>query len=343
MKERLKELDALRGIAALLVVFFHYTLWRESSAYGWELGITGVDLFFIISGFVIFMSVQKESRPAEFMKRRFFRLFPVYWTVVTFTAILIHFNLASVDSVEPMTSSRYLANMTMFQKYFGIQSLDGPYWTMLVEMQFYIIVAIALLFRKLKLVLYVCFAFLGFLLFNELVIQPVSRDWFNWLFFESELWYPIIGRIPFFLAGILFYKLYKKEGNWGAIVGIVACYITALLIFQNVGSAKAFIELPQYIFTTSVYFGVFVLFLSNNLTFIVNPVTLFLGRISYSLYLIHQFLGINLIIPYLEREYQIDYKIGMVVSMAVAFSLSFLITKYIEEPSVRFYRRKQAA
>lgn len=53
---RYTELDALRGIAALMVVFFHFTMDRPQGQMGFKLGVTGVDLFFIISGFVIFMS-----------------------------------------------------------------------------------------------------------------------------------------------------------------------------------------------------------------------------------------------------------------------------------------------
>jgi peptidoglycan/LPS O-acetylase OafA/YrhL len=52
--KRYDELDVLRGFAALFVLFFHLTLFRNEAKYGFQLGITGVDLFFMISGFVIF-------------------------------------------------------------------------------------------------------------------------------------------------------------------------------------------------------------------------------------------------------------------------------------------------
>lgn len=343
MKERLQELDALRGIAALLVVGFHYTMLRDISEHGWVLGVTGVDLFFIISGFVIFMSVQKMDRPLDFMKRRFFRLYPVYWVIVTFTGILIYLNINHDPNILPMSTSRYLANLTMFQKYFGITSIDGPYWTLLVEMQFYIFVALAMWMKKLKYLVAGLVVIMSSLLINELIIQPVNPGLFTWLFFESELWLPIISRLPFFIAGILFYKIYKQEGNWRTIVTIAICYVTALLIFDNIGPARHFIKVPQYVFTTTIYFGVFILFLQNRLKFIVNPVTLFLGRISYSLYLIHQFLGINLVIPYLEKEYDIHYRQGAIISLALAILLAFLVTKFVEEPSIRYYRKVKAA
>ena len=68
--KRYQELDALRGIAALFVVLFHFTLNRPEAEYGLKLGVTGVDLFFIISGFVIFMSLTNINSSKEFIVNR---------------------------------------------------------------------------------------------------------------------------------------------------------------------------------------------------------------------------------------------------------------------------------
>src|ERR1044072_9360250 len=86
---RIKELDALRGIAALMVVFFHYTFWRPQAKLGFNLGTTGVDLFFMISGFVIFMSLLHINQSKEFVINRISRLYPGYWACVTFTFIAL--------------------------------------------------------------------------------------------------------------------------------------------------------------------------------------------------------------------------------------------------------------
>jgi len=83
---RLAQLDALRGVAALLVVGFHYTT-RFDQLYGhagepllslpW--GHYGVNLFFMISGFVIFMTLERTQRATDFVVSRFSRLYPAYW------------------------------------------------------------------------------------------------------------------------------------------------------------------------------------------------------------------------------------------------------------------------
>ena len=82
---RYQELDALRGIAAIMVVLFHFTMGRKEANLGFKLGTTGVDMFFIISGFVIFMSINKVKTSGEFIINRISRLYPTYWACVTFT------------------------------------------------------------------------------------------------------------------------------------------------------------------------------------------------------------------------------------------------------------------
>src|SRR5690606_1085154 len=87
--QRYLELDALRGIATLMVVLIHYTL-RWSAYYTiLKQSTTGVDLFFIISGFVIFMSLNYISGSREFIVNRLARLYPTYWAAVTFTFLLM--------------------------------------------------------------------------------------------------------------------------------------------------------------------------------------------------------------------------------------------------------------
>src|SRR3954471_5447882 len=93
---RLVELDALRGVAVLLVVAFHYTA-RFAEAYpaagagapDFSFGAYGVHLFFIISGFVIIMTVDRSERAADFVVARFSRLFPAYWTAILITSAVL--------------------------------------------------------------------------------------------------------------------------------------------------------------------------------------------------------------------------------------------------------------
>jgi peptidoglycan/LPS O-acetylase OafA/YrhL len=97
-QNRLFELDVLRGIAALGVVMYHYTT-HYDELYGhsqkvliyFPFGQYGVELFFIISGFVIFMSLERTKSSLDFIVGRFSRLYPAYWTAVilTFTIVTV--------------------------------------------------------------------------------------------------------------------------------------------------------------------------------------------------------------------------------------------------------------
>jgi peptidoglycan/LPS O-acetylase OafA/YrhL len=134
--ERLKELDALRGIASVMVVMFHFSMGRPQSEPVLKYFVTGVDLFFIISGFVIFMSLEHIRSVKEFAINRFTRLFPAFWLCLCLTFAFRIFHTAW-QGIPPETGiSGLLANMTMFPFYFGQPELDGTYWTLAVEMLF---------------------------------------------------------------------------------------------------------------------------------------------------------------------------------------------------------------
>lgn len=93
---RIKELDALRGLAALAVVLYHYTtqyekLFGHTGVLGWQFqyGSHGVHLFFMISGFVIFLTLDRVKKSRDFVISRFSRLFPAYWFAIMLTTIVV--------------------------------------------------------------------------------------------------------------------------------------------------------------------------------------------------------------------------------------------------------------
>lgn len=339
---RIKELDALRGLAAILVVHFHYTMGRMESEYWGILGITGVDLFFMISGFVILLTLEGRNDWKSFLHRRAIRLYPAYWVVVSFTAILIYINLANdlTAKLVELNWEKYFANLSMIQSYMNYGDLDGPYWTLLIEWQFYVLIAITLFIGKGRYILLPAIVLTTFILFLELIYQPLNPKNFReiWDYIARNL--QLIGHIPFFLAGMLFYKVHRQGSKWYWIVGIIIAYLAAIMVFDNIGRSKAFIKVPQFLFTTSLYFTLFTLLVKHRLKFLAKPVPLFFGRISYPLYLIHQFMGINLIIPYLGGEYAIHYRQAALIAFGVSVFLAYLITRFIEEPCVRIMKQR---
>ena len=151
-KRRYLELDALRGLAAISVVFFHYTR-PQNVSHIFSFGVTAVDLFFMISGFVIFMSINKISSGKKFVINRISRLYPTYWFCVIFAFAVMTFLKISkfpINHIKIYSSWDFVANLTMFQLYFNVPNLDGPYWTLIVEMLFYILILILFQLNLLK-------------------------------------------------------------------------------------------------------------------------------------------------------------------------------------------------
>ena len=144
---RFHEIDLLRFLAALSVLIFHYTyrgtimglvggaafpLVANVTKYGY----LGVNLFFLISGFVILVSADGKS-PRQFATSRIVRLYPTYWCCLTITFLAI---LLFGRGLFIVGAGQYLANLTMLQSFAGVESIDGVYWSLAVEMKFYLLV-----------------------------------------------------------------------------------------------------------------------------------------------------------------------------------------------------------
>jgi peptidoglycan/LPS O-acetylase OafA/YrhL len=138
---RLHGVDALRGVAALMVMLFHFTTRYDQKfthiaeplfAVPW--GYLGVNLFFMVSGFVIFMTLDRVSRPMDFLVSRFSRLYPAYWAAasLTFATLCLFPEIGKSISLR-----NALGNGLMFEGLFGIPPIDGVYWTLEVELLFY--------------------------------------------------------------------------------------------------------------------------------------------------------------------------------------------------------------
>ena len=142
-KSRLHELDALRFVAALSVVVYHMTYSNGATqrfpevAAVTRFGYIGVNLFFIISGFVILWSAQGRS-PVAFAISRFSRLYPIFWVAIAATsAVLWHHGTITVRQM--------LLNSTMVSGYLGVDYIDGVYWTLQVELKFYVVIFLLLI------------------------------------------------------------------------------------------------------------------------------------------------------------------------------------------------------
>ena len=334
---RLQELDALRGIAVMLVVLLHFTGADGQYKNIFKLGVTGVDLFFVISGFVILLTLEKTKNWQDFIVGRFSRLYPVYWLTVTVTAILMlvtNFVGTQPTIIMPI---KYLANMTMFQNYFKINDLDDTFWTLKVEMVFYFFMLVIFLSKNLKKIEVIsCVALLPVIGYHLLLNTK-----FHVLHMRLNNYLPLLSHFPLFFAGILFYKMKFDQINWTRYLLIISCFILQYILFFDGGRSHYIISQSEYGLMLAIYFTLFILYTSNCLSFIVNRVTLFLGSISYSLYLLHNFIGDKIIITRLIKYTHTNIWVAsFAIALPIVLIISTLSNKYVEKPTMDYIRKK---
>lgn len=299
MKEDILPINFLRFLAAFGVLVVHkfsflidigylpkfLSFLIPVSSYGY----LGVDLFFLISGFVIALS--SEGRTAgQFISARFIRLFPVFWVCVSITSLCVF-----LAGNEHITLQQFLANLTMMPElYGGHPPIDGSYWTLGIELRFYMFVAFILLLRTLitiplqKIALLLSFP----LLYLTIYFSPYSISFIDnillkiFYYFGSEY-------AHYFIAGILFYAIYKNKTSYYYYIALSICYIIAILqAFDHAYSTSNPKILVLYM---TVFFGIFLgisLRKINNasMSFLgkhSRKVLITLGAITYPLYLLH--------------------------------------------------------
>ncbi|KAA3438563.1 acyltransferase family protein [Rufibacter hautae] len=139
---RLEFLDFLRCIAASAVMLQH-ALESKSPAFAefstkyFQFGVFGVTLFFLTSGFIIPVSIERANSIKAFWISRIYRLFPLYLVSILVTLLLI--SLGWLEGTPP-TAASLLANAVMLAKFLGQPLIQGLYWTLNLEMVFYLLV-----------------------------------------------------------------------------------------------------------------------------------------------------------------------------------------------------------
>jgi peptidoglycan/LPS O-acetylase OafA/YrhL len=328
---RLLELDGLRGLASLMVVVYHYTTWYEQSLgysstqpiFEFWGGMTGVYLFFMVSGFVIFMSLDHNSRLSHFLISRVARLYPAYWFAVLFTFILL--SLYPIPGRE-VTFLQALVNLTMFQKWVQVPPIDGVYWTLAVELTFYFYMSILLMLNLLRFINSIISLWLALILANNLLILLFGIDVPSSIQFIFFLEYGAL-----FFSGISFYLIYSKRTD-------NALHTATNLLFSFVLCCLCFQEVSGYIIAFHIVFFLIVKGYGGVLR---SPALIFLGSISYSLYLIHQNFG-YIVIAFLELNGVANSVSVIVVPIFVSIFISWMIFKFVEVPA-RLHIKKAGA
>ncbi|MGX6603762.1 acyltransferase family protein [Micromonosporaceae bacterium Da 78-11] len=145
---RMAWLDALRGVAAVVVAWYHLSpsvigARHHAAAHHYiDLGKYGVLLFFLVSGYVIPMSLERHGSPRRFWAGRLFRIYPAYLFAVAVILVLSALDVMDLPGSAPAeTATTVLGHATMMQDFLGVRGLVWPFWTLTFEMTFYLLVA----------------------------------------------------------------------------------------------------------------------------------------------------------------------------------------------------------
>ena len=280
--KRLNNIDALRGLCALLVVFSHLLpsfsilgagLWQSHPNFYLDLGRIGVAAFFLISGYVIPFSVPRGDKPlTKFWIARCFRLWPAYWVSIVL-AILIG------ASLIPLTFKNVAFNLTMLQKFIGIQDILGVFWTLQIELVFYFLItamiAAGIVGNRsyVRKVFYVMVA-------ASLALAAARRH------FHVKL--PValpMAMTLMFLAGYV--RHCRLASTPFPRTEAIAYVITLLPICLMGYSSGVGLRDDPYRWLLAYFLGL-CLFLAFEILADAPPFFVFLGSISYSIYLLHE-------------------------------------------------------
>jgi peptidoglycan/LPS O-acetylase OafA/YrhL len=313
---QLDSLVLLRCVAVLMVCLCHFesALKDHESLFGLlgvfeKYGNYGVHVFFVISGFIIPFSLLKGNyhlkNYPQFLYKRLLRLHPPYLAALGFTLIIMYLSYRTRHIPFPETVT------TIFKSIFYIHTPpDNPvFWTLLVEAQYYLFVGLfyVLLMHHTRLAYLVAIPILLFLCHT--VVRP-------YLLMSSYF--------VFFLLGNVAYMIYTNKGE--KILNLVA--LTGLLLFITL-----FSELPALFFAIGTF--LFILFFRKS----IGSVPTFIGKISYSIYLIHFPLGvkfINFLKPKINPHYNL-LLFGSTLVLTVA--IAWVFYKVFEEFSERLSKK----
>jgi peptidoglycan/LPS O-acetylase OafA/YrhL len=338
--KRLHYIDALRGIAILLVILTHsHPYFASASNYHLPSAIEtiilngdkGVTLFFLMSAFTLCLSLNSKSKTEHkpvrnYFIRRVFRIAPLY----IFVIILILF----IKINTPSTSS-VIANLLFVHGLNPnwVNSTVPGGWSVGIEVLFYLIFPL-LFFRLKSLYRTINLTLIGMVVAKITTAimsrHPLINDDILWGVYIYE---NIISQLPVFLIGICLFHLKYTTLNAQNRSQLLRCcyYVSAFIVLQLLGGN---VFKPHYLFAIAFAIAAYAL-AEMPVKLLVNKITLWIGRISYSLYLIHLLVA-NLLSKYhlnvFSNNAVIDVAARFCVILAVSAPIAYITYRFIELP-----------
>ena len=352
-KTRRIDLDGLRGISVIAVLIYHFKFF-EGIPLTFS-GFIGVDIFFVLSGYVIASTIsQKKFNIIKYFENRFRKIFlPL---IITIILTLIVFNsindILNIELAEDFYKSANSSTFFYSNWYYFIKSKDYFYqlslspfihtWSLSMELQFYLIAPIFLFYlKKFQNFFTISIITISLLVphlygsydrnfpFIDLENLQLNLDFGSkaYFLFPARLWEFFIGVLLFNIYDLKIFKKKKNISNYLVYLGLIIIISSFFLISDMSPMPSIYLLLP--IFGTSL---VLIFYQSNSqVVFILkNKIIQYLGKISYSLYLVHYPIFI-LCLNYFYNSFGLILKI---ISIIFSIFLSHIFYQFIEKKSV---------
>ena len=344
--KRLKELDFLRGIAILLILLRH----RHISNYTTNMGWIGVDLFFVLSGFLVSKLIideylkTKTFQPKTFLIRRGFKIYPLY-----FLCYLLY--------ITPLISNHSISIFSCFSDVFFIQNYIlgwgyafGASWSLAVEEHFYFALAFFSYFgiHYLKKKNLFTFKSITTIITSLLMICLLLRISSNLLFPDQYVRHSTMThlRIDSLLAGVLISLFYHFQFEKLKRIFLKSKYVFFFLFIIGIGWTPFIVPLPSFFVKTIgftllyISFSILLLFflLKEQIIPILNkiltqPFVNFIHKIgnsSYAIYLIHTFVNDTVLKMYATFNLPYNRYIIFIITTSISLELGILLTNSLE-------------
>ncbi|MGB3740393.1 MAG: acyltransferase [Pontixanthobacter sp.] len=312
---RYDNIDCLRMVAIVMVVAFHYTARFPADYYrtnevpfvipqGW----LGVDLFFMVSAFCIYMSLDTSRGVVSFLAKRFARIQPAFVASVLLTLVIVAAIGLEGREVGPEVA---LYNIAWLNVILELPYVDGVYWSLVVEVKFYVVIGLLYFtFGKDRL-------FAGWTSFCILgaVMLRIEPEIANRLF--------IANYAPQFLIGLFAFEWPRARSRDRLIKGVL-CLV---LIAATPRLAPVLWEAIALMMAGFVVLQITSIKLPTWVTYI--------GLVSYPLYLVHQNIGLIVIRELPIESFIIRAAIAFAVVLAIAACLSRTIEARWKKPIER--------
>jgi exopolysaccharide production protein ExoZ len=333
MKLRLDKIQELRGVSVLLVMIAHYPIFLSD----FFCGAIGVDVFFVISGFIISYTWDVNKSSGSFLLKRIIRIYPVYvfLTILIFIGYLHFFpEYFKINSIYIFLAS-FIFQYDFFAQYSEPIIFAG--WSLKYEMFFYILFAI--LYNQ-RTVLKLCLLILGF---TGLFLN-FKNAYIDFMFSPFYL---------YFLGGILIeenHAIFRIKGDKLLIFFSVLFLFVMLGKDQGydfIGMAKEYIiffgyKVPRFLIWGGPSMMLVLLYLKSSISdSLLRKGLLWLGNISYSLYLVHAairpFILSNRCSDITGLEiHELSY-LGILLSLLLSYPIHLFVEKRLSDALYRYY------